>query len=72
MNAISFPEIGDQQVGAEEYFRLLERLCNACGVSGAEGEVRTIVLEEMRKLGQEVGTDPGKGNLRIDALGMCW
>lgn len=69
MNAISFPEIGDQQVHAEEYFRLLERLSNACGVSGAEGEVRTIVLEEMRKLGLEVGKDSGTGNLKVDALG---
>ncbi len=69
MSAISYPEIGNQQVGAEENFRLLERLSNACGVSGAEGEVRTIVLEEMLSLGLEVGKDSGNGNLKVDALG---
>ena len=40
--------------------KLLERLCNACAVSGDEGEVRAIVLEEI------------KGNVddaRVDALG---
>jgi endoglucanase len=33
--------------------KLLEQLCNACGVSGAEGEVRSIVLEQLKpKLGK--------------------
>ncbi len=40
--------------------KLIERLCNACAVSGDEGEVRRIVLEEIRALVDEV---------RVDALG---
>jgi putative aminopeptidase FrvX len=40
--------------------RLLERLCNACAVSGDEGEVRKIVLEEIRPVADEV---------KVDALG---
>lgn len=39
---------------------LLERLCNASGVSGDEGEVRAIVLEQVKPLADEV---------KIDALG---
>jgi putative aminopeptidase FrvX len=45
--------IGNPQI------RLLERLCNASGVSGDEGEVRQIVLGEVRPL----------GDVRVDALG---
>lgn len=37
--------------------RLLERLCNACAVSGDEGEVRKIVLEEVRPHADEVHVD---------------
>ena len=48
------PEIGDAQIA------LLERLCNACGVSGDEGEVRQIVLEEVR---------PHADQIKVDALG---
>ena len=40
--------------------RLLERLCNAAGVSGDEGEVRRIVLEAVKPYASEV---------RVDALG---
>jgi endoglucanase len=40
--------------------RLLERLCNASGVSGDEGEVRKIVLEVIRPYADEV---------KVDALG---
>ena len=40
--------------------KLLERLCNAVAVSGDEGEVRAIVLDEVRPLVDEV---------RVDALG---
>jgi tetrahedral aminopeptidase len=40
--------------------KLLEKLCNACAVSGDEGEVRTIVLEEIKGYADEV---------RVDALG---
>ncbi len=48
------PQIGDEQV------RLLERLSNACAVSGDEGEVRKIVLEEVR---------PHANDVKVDALG---
>jgi tetrahedral aminopeptidase len=37
------PKIGSAQL------KLLERLCNACAVSGDESEVRTIVLEQIRE-----------------------
>jgi endoglucanase len=37
--------------------KLLERLCNASGVSGDEGEVRAIVLEQVRPVADEVKVD---------------
>jgi endoglucanase len=40
--------------------KLLERLCNACAVSGDEGEVRKIVLDEITQVAEEV---------KVDALG---
>ena len=52
--SISQPTIGNTQ------FKLLEKLCNACAVSGDEGEVRKIVLEEVKPYADEV---------RVDALG---
>jgi endoglucanase len=48
------PEIGEEQI------QLLERLCNACAVSGDEGEVRAIVLEQVRL---------HAGEVKVDALG---
>ena len=48
------PKIGAAQL------RLLERLTNACSVSGDEGEVRGIVLEQIQPYADEV---------RVDALG---
>ncbi len=51
---ISFPKIDSAQL------ELLERLSNAFGVSGDEGEVRKIILEQIRPLADE---------LKIDALG---
>ncbi len=48
------PAVGADQVA------LLERLCNATGVSGDEREVRAIILEQVRSLADEV---------RVDALG---
>jgi len=61
---------------ASSQFKLLERLCNACAVSGDEGEVRRIVLEEVRSYADEVQVDPmgnvlvkkrgsGRGRLRV-------
>jgi len=40
--------------------KLLERLCNAIAISGDEGEVRKIVLEQVKPLADDV---------RVDALG---
>ena len=40
--------------------KLLEKLCNAVAVSGDEGEVRQIVLDEVRPFADEV---------KVDALG---
>lgn len=48
------PSFGNAQL------KLLERLCNVVAVSGEEGEVRKIVLEEIESLADEV---------RVDALG---
>lgn len=48
------PKIGAAQL------RLLERLTNACAVSGDEGEVRSIVLEQVR---------PHVDEVRVDSLG---
>jgi endoglucanase len=48
------PTIGNQQI------KLLERLCNAVAVSGDEGEVRAIVMEEIKGHVDEA---------RVDALG---
>jgi putative aminopeptidase FrvX len=48
------PQIGEAQI------KLLERLSNACAVSGDEGEVRKIILEEIKLHADE---------LKVDALG---
>lgn len=48
------PSIGAAQI------KLLERLCNACAVSGDEAEVRKIVLEQVR---------PHADVVQVDALG---
>jgi len=46
-------------IGAPQ-IKLLEKLCNAISVSGDEGEVRRIVLEEVKPFADEV---------KVDALG---
>ena len=43
-----------------QQFKLLEKLCNAVAVSGDEGEVRKIVLDEVR---------PYANECKVDALG---
>jgi len=48
------PSITNSQI------KLLEKLCNAVSVSGDEGEVRQLILAEVRPLADEV---------RVDALG---
>jgi tetrahedral aminopeptidase len=52
--ALKMPIVGEEQL------QLLERLCNACAVSGDEGEVRAIVLEQVR---------PYVDEIKVDALG---
>jgi tetrahedral aminopeptidase len=48
------PAIGAEQIA------LLERLSNACAVSGEEAEVRAIVLEQLKPVADEI---------KVDALG---
>jgi endoglucanase len=57
------PEIGEAQLA------LLERLCNACAVSGDEGEVRKIVLEEVRPHAEQVTVD-ALGNVLVSKTGQ--
>lgn len=54
MSAGKVPEIGTSQL------ELLEKLCNAVGVSGDEHEIRQIVLEEIKLIADDV---------KVDALG---
>ncbi|HQF63721.1 MAG TPA: hypothetical protein PLT26_14565 [Anaerolineaceae bacterium] len=51
------------QIGAEQ-LTLLERLSNAVAVSGDEGEVRAIVLEQVKPLADEVTVD-ALGNVLV-------
>lgn len=55
------------RIGAAQ-LRLLERLCNACAVSGDEGEVRKIVLQEVRPFANEVRVD-SLGNVLVTRYG---
>lgn len=57
------PRIGAPQL------RLLERLTNASAVSGDEGEVRKIVLEEVRPYADEVRVD-SLGNVLVIKAGQ--
>jgi len=50
----NIPKINQQQI------QILEQLCQACSVSGDEGEVRAIVLEQIRSYVDEI---------KVDALG---
>jgi len=45
------PAFGNAQL------KLLEKLCNAIGVSGDEGEVRRIVLDEIKSYADDVKVD---------------
>lgn len=65
------PTIGNSQL------KLLEKLCNACGVSGDEDEIRKIVLEELKghaddihvdALGNVLVTKPGSGKKRLKVM----
>jgi len=56
------PKIGSSQ------YRLLEHLCNACGVSGDEGSIRKIVLEQVGAHTDEVSVD-SLGNVLVKRKG---
>ena len=49
-------------------FKLLERLCNTCAVSGDEGDVRKIVLEEVKPYTDDVKVD-AMGNVLVTKKG---
>jgi endoglucanase len=55
---------------AAAQIKLLERLCNACAVSGDEGEVRKIVLEHVRPHADEVEVDT-LGNVLVTRYGQA-
>jgi endoglucanase len=65
------PKVGRSQI------QLLKRLCNACGVSGNENEVREIVLEQIRShvsdwrvdvLGNILAVKEGQGKKRLRVM----
>src|ERR1041384_7539303 len=56
------PAFGNSQL------KLLERLCNVIAVSGDEGEVRKIVLEEIKPYADEVKVD-AIGNVLVTKCG---
>lgn len=56
------PVIGTSQ------FKLLEKLCNAIAVSGDEGEVRKIVLDEVKPYAEVVKVD-SLGNVLVNRTG---
>ena len=55
---------------AAAQIKLLERLSNASGVSGDEGEVRKIVLEEVKPYADEVKVD-ALGNVLVTHKGKA-
>ena len=68
---MGIPRFGSAQV------KLLERLSNACSVSGDEGEVRKIILQELRPLTEDLRVDymgnvlavrPGDGEARLRVM----
>ena len=70
-STLTLPEIGSQSL------ELLEKLCNACAVSGDEQEVRAIVLEQVKPLAEDVQVDalgnvlvrkPGSGENRLKVM----
>ena len=56
------PTIGNAQL------KLLEKLCNAMAVSGDEGEVRQIVLDEIKGYANQVKVD-ALGNVLVTRIG---
>ena len=58
------PTFGNAQL------KLLEKLCNVIAISGDEGEVRKIVLEEVKPYADEVKVD-ALGNVLATRLGRA-
>ncbi len=56
------PQIGEEQI------KLIEQLSNACAVSGDEGEVRKIVLNEVKPYADELNVD-ALGNVLVTKHG---
>jgi tetrahedral aminopeptidase len=56
------PKIGNAQIN------LLERLSNACAVSGDEGPIRKIILEQVEAHADEIKVD-ALGNMLVTCLG---
>jgi endoglucanase len=54
---------------ANQQYRLLEKLCNAVGVSGDEGAVRKIVRDEMEAHADEVSVD-ALGSVLVTKKGL--
>jgi putative aminopeptidase FrvX len=61
-NNLQLPQVGARQI------RLLEKLSQACAVSGNEDAVREIVLEQLKPLKVEVEVDP-VGNVLVTGSG---
>jgi endoglucanase len=56
------PKIGSAQI------RLLEKLCNTCAISGQEGPIRKIVLDELKDYADHTQVD-SMGNVLITRIG---
>ena len=63
-NATAKNHSGRRSLFGAAHLKLLERLCAACAVSGDEGEVRAIVLEQLQEY-----VLAKKGDVKVDALG---
>ena len=50
---------------------LLEKLCNANGISGDESTVRNIIISEIKNSGAKYHTD-NMGNLIVFKKGKCF
>ena len=61
-SGVQNPELGSAQI------ELLEKLCNAVGVSGDEHEVRNIVLDQLKSSADDLRIDP-LGNVLVKRIG---
>lgn len=66
MAARSTQKSSNLRFGTQQ-LKLLERLCNACAVSGDEREVRAIVLDQVASFAQDVKVD-SMGNVLVSRL----